>query len=127
MAGALRSSRSRRHLRPGRRQGRRSAKDRVWTRRERWVSRVVRCAGHGIVSRDPTGARSTMITVTSVTSATTRPIVPTTFSSQERFLVDKSELAIVKGLQLERWMRDPNRKIQQHELALNRPYKRPNR
>ena len=62
-----------------------------------------------------------------VTSAATRPIVPTTFSAQERFLVDKSELAIVKGLQLERWMRDPNRKIQQHELALNRPYKRPNR
>jgi hypothetical protein len=53
--------------------------------------------------------------------------IPDDFSPHERFLVEKSELAIVKGVQLERWSRDPARKITQFPLDLNRPYSRPNR
>jgi hypothetical protein len=41
--------------------------------------------------------------------------------------VEKTEAAIVDGLQLERWTRDPNRKIDEHELTLNRPYNLPNK
>jgi hypothetical protein len=63
----------------------------------------------------------------STITAAARPTVPATFSAHQRFLVDKAELAIVKGLELERWTRDPNRKIQQHPLELNRPYTRPYR
>ena len=63
----------------------------------------------------------------STVTADARPTVPSTFSAHERFLVDKSELAIVKGRQLERWARDPARKIHEYPLALNRPYTRPNK
>jgi hypothetical protein len=48
--------------------------------------------------------------------------VPEDFTSLERSLVEKSELAIVKGRELERWSRDPGRRIQQFPLSLNRPY-----
>jgi hypothetical protein len=54
-------------------------------------------------------------------------VIPTDFTAHERFLVEKSELAITKGLQLERWSRDPQRKIRQFALNLNRPYKLANR
>ncbi len=50
------------------------------------------------------------------------PIVPAGFSAHDRFLVEKSELAVLKGLQLERWSRDPARIIQKFALELNRPY-----
>src|SRR5271167_980601 len=54
-----------------------------------------------------------------------RPVpisVPADFSAFERSLVDKSESALVDGLQLERWTRDPNRKIELHPLNLDRKY-----
>lgn len=48
--------------------------------------------------------------------------IPTDFSAFERSLVDKTETALVDGLQLERWTRDPNRKVEYHLLDLGRPY-----
>ncbi len=48
--------------------------------------------------------------------------IPEDFSEFERFLVEKTEIALVDGLQLERWSRDPSRKVEFHELTLNRPY-----
>ncbi len=57
-----------------------------------------------------------------MTATRSAPIVPAGFSAHDRFLVEKSELAIVKGLQLERWSRDPGRTIQKFALELNRPY-----
>jgi hypothetical protein len=59
-----------------------------------------------------------------------RPIetpIPEDFSAFERSLVEKSEAALVDGLQLERWTRDPNRKIDLHLLNLNRKYDLPNK
>jgi hypothetical protein len=53
--------------------------------------------------------------------------IPRDFSPFERSLVEKTEAAIVDGLQLERWTRDPNRKIDEHELTLNRQYNLPNK
>jgi hypothetical protein len=56
---------------------------------------------------------------------TTQPVqlpVPADFSDHERSLVEKTELALVEGLQLERWSRDPDRKIELHRLDLNRKY-----
>jgi hypothetical protein len=55
-----------------------------------------------------------------------RLIIPADFSDFERFLVEKTETAVVEGLQLERWTRDPNRKIELHTLDLNREYNLPN-
>jgi hypothetical protein len=55
------------------------------------------------------------------------PAYPADFTSHERFLADQSEIAIVKGLQLERWSRDPKRTIQRFSLDLNRPYTLPNK
>ncbi|HEY1911767.1 MAG TPA: hypothetical protein VGG73_12650 [Vicinamibacterales bacterium] len=57
-----------------------------------------------------------------MTATRSTPIVPAGFSAHDRFLVEKSELAIVKGLQLERWSRDRSRTIQKFALELNRPY-----
>jgi hypothetical protein len=62
--------------------------------------------------------------------ATPQPVqlpIPGNFSSLERSLVEKTELALVEGLQLERWTRDPNRKIDLHPLNLNRQYRLPNK
>jgi hypothetical protein len=53
--------------------------------------------------------------------------IPKDFTPFERSLVEKTEAALVDGLQLERWTRDPNRKIQEHLLSLNRPYNLPNK
>jgi len=50
------------------------------------------------------------------------PSVPTDFSDFERSLVRKTEEALGDGLELERWSRDPNRKIKLHRLNLNRKY-----
>ncbi len=36
--------------------------------------------------------------------------------------MDKTKAALVDGLALERWTRDPNRKVEFHELSLNRKY-----
>ncbi len=48
--------------------------------------------------------------------------IPRDFSAFERSLVEKTEVALVDGLELERWSRDPNRAIELHELHLNRDY-----
>src|SRR5712672_1730626 len=48
--------------------------------------------------------------------------IPGDFSEFERSLVEKSEVALVDGLALERWTRDPNRKVEFHALSLNRNY-----
>ena len=57
--------------------------------------------------------------------ATAKPVqlpIPDDFSAFEQFLVRKTELALVEGLELEQWTRDPNRKIDRHLLNLNRQY-----
>src|SRR6266567_36637 len=62
--------------------------------------------------------------------ATPQPVpmaVPEDFSDFERSLVKKTETALVDGLQLERWSRDPNRKVEFHLLSLNRNYNLPNK
>src|ERR1043166_2787502 len=48
--------------------------------------------------------------------------IPSDFTDFERALVEKTETALVDGLALERWSRDPNRKVEFHELNLNRKY-----
>jgi hypothetical protein len=48
--------------------------------------------------------------------------IPEDFSAFERSLVEKTEIALVEGLQLEQWSRDPDRRIDLHPLHLNRPY-----
>ena len=50
------------------------------------------------------------------------PAIPESFSSQERFLVEKTEEAIRDGVQLERWCRDPKREIREVALNLNKQY-----
>jgi len=53
--------------------------------------------------------------------------IPAHFSDLERFLIEKAEVALVDGIQLERWCRDPGRKINEFLLDLNRPYALPNK
>jgi len=53
--------------------------------------------------------------------------IPDSFSAHERFLVQKSEEALVTGIQLERWCRDPNRRISEFLLNLKRTYALPNK
>ena len=48
--------------------------------------------------------------------------IPKDFSPFERSLVEKTEAALVDGLQLERWTRDPHRQTEEHVLDLGRPY-----
>jgi hypothetical protein len=48
--------------------------------------------------------------------------VPTDFSDHERSLVQKTETALIDGLALERWTRDPHRDVEFHELSLDRKY-----
>ena len=48
--------------------------------------------------------------------------IPPDFTAFERSLVEKTEVALVDGLELERWSRDPKRKIEKHRLNLNRQY-----
>ena len=54
-------------------------------------------------------------------------VMPTDFSAHERFLVERSERAIVKGLQLQQWCRSSTRTLKTFPLALNRTYSLPNR
>ncbi len=54
--------------------------------------------------------------------APTRARIPSDFSAFERSLVSKTEGAIAEGRDLERWTRDPGRKIEKHKLDLNRRY-----
>src|SRR6185369_1660875 len=57
-----------------------------------------------------------------------RPVsIPEDFSEFERSLVRKTEVALVDGLALERWTRDPNRNVEFHLLSLNRHYDLPNK
>jgi hypothetical protein len=61
--------------------------------------------------------------------AAPRPLqlpIPEDFSAFDQSLIEKTELALVEGLQLERWTRDPDRKIDLHPLNLNRQYNLPN-
>jgi hypothetical protein len=53
--------------------------------------------------------------------------IPPDFTDHERSLVQKTEQALVDGLALERWTRDPNRNVEFHELSLNRKYDLPNK
>jgi hypothetical protein len=53
--------------------------------------------------------------------------IPEDFSDHERSLVQKTETALIEGLALERWTRDPNRKVEFHELTLDRQYDLPNK
>ena len=50
------------------------------------------------------------------------PVLPHDFSDHERFLVSATEKALAQGLQLERWSRDPHRKIKEFLLDLGRTY-----
>jgi hypothetical protein len=52
--------------------------------------------------------------------------MPDALSAHDRFLVEKTEAALVDGLQLQRWCRDPQRKIDEFLLDLKRPYTLPN-
>jgi hypothetical protein len=61
------------------------------------------------------------------TSPQARPPIPDSFSELDRFLVGKTYDALDDGLELERWCRDPNRKIDEFLLDLKRPYALPNR
>src|SRR5262245_21289440 len=57
----------------------------------------------------------------------TRTSVPADFTEHQRSLVRKTETALADGLALERWTRDPDRKVEFHELSLNRKYDLPNK
>ncbi len=56
---------------------------------------------------------------------TDRLVIPDTFSDHDRFLVEKTEEALVDGLALERWSRDPNRAVDEFPVDLKRPYALP--
>jgi hypothetical protein len=62
-----------------------------------------------------------------MTTTTTDAQAAGALTAHEQFLVEKSELAIIKGRELERWSRDPRRTIDRFPLTLNRPYALPNR
>lgn len=51
-----------------------------------------------------------------------RLVIPESFSELDRFLVEKTQEALVDGIALERWCRDPKRKISEFLLDLKRPY-----
>jgi hypothetical protein len=53
--------------------------------------------------------------------------VPADFTDHERFLLQKAEAALIDGLELERWCRDPDRKINSVLLDLKRSYALPNK
>jgi hypothetical protein len=49
-------------------------------------------------------------------------VIPDSFGTLERFLVEKTEVALADGIQLERWCRNPERKINEFPLNLKRQY-----
>ncbi len=51
-----------------------------------------------------------------------RQPIPDSFTALDRFLVEKTELALADGIQLERWCRDPNRKTNEFQVDLKRTY-----
>jgi hypothetical protein len=53
--------------------------------------------------------------------------IPQSFTALERFLVQKTEIALADGIELERWCRDPNRNVKEFPLDLKRQYALPNR
>jgi len=61
------------------------------------------------------------------TAHSVRTTVPFDFSDLDRSLVRKTQIALIDGLELERWTRDPNRKVEFHELHLDRKYDLPNK
>ncbi len=48
-------------------------------------------------------------------------------SAHDQFLVEKTEQALADGRELERWCRDPARRIDEFPLDLKRPYRLPNK
>jgi hypothetical protein len=50
------------------------------------------------------------------------PVAPEDFSPLERMLVEKTEQALLDGFELERWCRDPGRRVEERRLDLKRPY-----
>jgi hypothetical protein len=56
-----------------------------------------------------------------------RLVIPDSFPALGRFLVEKTQEALADGIELERWCRDPNRKIDEFLLDLKRPYALPNK
>ena len=56
---------------------------------------------------------------------TPSPILPDNFSDQERFFAKATDVALRDGMELERWCRDPGRKITEFRLELYRPFKKP--
>jgi hypothetical protein len=53
--------------------------------------------------------------------------IPDSFSAQDRFLVEATKQALIDGIQLERWCRDPNRKVDEFLLDLKRSCALPNK
>ncbi len=53
--------------------------------------------------------------------------LPDSLSDLDRFLVGKTQEALADGLALERWCRDPGRRIKEFQLDLKRPYALPNK
>ena len=60
-------------------------------------------------------------------SAASLLTVPEDFTDFERSLVEKTKAALVDGLALERWTRDPKRVVEFHELDLARKYELKNK
>jgi hypothetical protein len=56
-----------------------------------------------------------------------RLALPDTLSALDRFFVEKTQEALVDGVALQRWCRDPSRKIGEFLLDLKRPYALPNK
>lgn len=54
-------------------------------------------------------------------------ILPDSFTALDRFLAEKTREALVDGIQLERWCRDPDRKTDEFLIDLKRPYALPNK
>ncbi len=61
------------------------------------------------------------------TTQTQRYVIPDTFSALDRILIERTEEALADGFELERWCRDPKRKIDEFLLDLKRPYALPNK
>jgi hypothetical protein len=53
--------------------------------------------------------------------------IPEDFTEHERYLISATEQALRQGVQVERWMRDPNRKTDEFELHLGKTYALENR
>ena len=54
-----------------------------------------------------------------------RLVIPDSLSAHDRFLIEKTQEALVDGLELERWSRDPNRAVNKIPADLKKPYALP--